>query len=300
MATTQTIMKNLMLFTTLFLGLNFVSSAQDKTSVGIIPFTYVNGTASAEDVNSIQETVTNAFVKSRRFNIVDRSKMDALKREKDLQKSEDFIDGSVIQQGISLGANYLISGHVISALAEGIGTLPDAATGMMITTYRAKLAINLKVIDVATGEVLISETIEPKAGSTLAGLVGVAPSSPEAAITKAIRDIESKVDEFVNKNFPVTFPIIEIQEKDSRGGATKILIAGGTGHNLQKGGKLKVVELLIVDVNGKKLERRKEIGELKILKVEDENFSICSVTYGGTDINAKFESKAKILVITNQ
>jgi curli biogenesis system outer membrane secretion channel CsgG len=97
-------MKKLLLSSILFLGLNLLASAQqEKTGVGIMSFTYVTSSASFQDVNSIQETVINAFVKTKRFNIVDRSKMDALQKEKDLQKSEDFIDGSVIQQGVSLG-----------------------------------------------------------------------------------------------------------------------------------------------------------------------------------------------------
>lgn len=89
MATTHVIMKKIILSIALFAGLNFVATAQDKTGVGIMPFTYVQGAADYQDVNSIQETVINAFVKTKRFNIVDRSKMDALKKEKDLQKSED-------------------------------------------------------------------------------------------------------------------------------------------------------------------------------------------------------------------
>ena len=281
----------------LFGGLNFVASSQEKTSVGILPFTYVQGAASSQDVNSIQETVTNAFVKTKRFNIVDRSKMDALKKEKDLQKSEDFIDGSVIQQGISLGANFLVSGHVMSAQAERMETAPDQS-GNVTVSYKAKLSITLKVIDVSTGQVVVSETIEPKAGSTFGGMFGVGPSSPQAAITKAVNNIEGKIDEFVNKNFPATFPIVEIQEKDSEGNATKIMIAGGSAFNLQKGQKFKVVEVSMIDVYGKKLERKKEIGELKITKVEDENFSTCSVNSGGIEINSKFEAKAKLLVIT--
>lgn len=273
-------------------------SAQEKTGVGIMAFTYVQGAASSQDVNSIQETVTNAFVKTKRFNIVDRSKMDALKKEKDLQKSEDFIDGTVIAQGVSLGANFLISGHVISAQAERMETAPSSTTGQITVTYKAKLSISLKVIDVATGQVVTSETIEPKGGSAFGGMMGIAPSTPEAAISKAIKGIEDKVDEFVSKNFPVTFPIVEIQEKDSKGNATKIMIAGGSSFNLKKGDKLKVVEVSTIEVNGKKLERKKEIGELKITKVEDENFSTCSVSSGGIDINSKFEAKSKLLVIT--
>lgn len=290
-------MKKIIISTALLFAFCFNSFSQEKTSIGVLPFTYVQGAASSQDVNSIQETVINAFVKTKRFNIVDRSKMDALKKEKDLQKSEDFIDGNVIQQGVSLGANFLISGHVISVKAEKMETAPDEK-GKVTTTYKAKLSISLKVIDVATGQVVTSETIEPKGGTALGGMIGVAPSTPEAAINKAIKEIESKIDEFVTKNFPATFPIIEIQEKDGKGNATKILIAGGSAFNLQKGSKLKVVEVTVVEVNGKPLERKKEIGELKISKVEDENFSSCSVVSGGIEINSKFEAKAKLLVIT--
>ncbi len=291
-------MKKFLFGVILFISFNSIIQAQEKTGVGILPFTYVQGAANTQDVYSIQETVTNAFVKTKRFNIVDRSKMDALSKEKNLQKSEDFIDGSVVQQGVSLGADYLISGHVISAQAEQMQTAPDSKTGMVTITYKAKLSISLKVIDVATGQVVVSETILPKGGSLVGGAFGMAPSTPEAAISKAIKDIESKIDEFVSKNFPATFPIVEIQEKDSKGNATKLMIAGGTAFNLQKGDKLKVVEVSIIDVNGKKLERKKDIGELKISKVEDENFSTCTVSSGGIEINSKFEAKAKLLVIT--
>jgi hypothetical protein len=291
-------MKKIFIATALFIGLNSFVQAQEKTGVGILAFTFVKDAARSQDVNSIQETVTNAFVKTKRFNIVDRSKMDALKKEKDLQKSEDFIDGTVIAQGVSLGANFLISGHVISAQAERMETAPSSTTGQVIVTYKAKLSISLKVIDVATGQVITSETIEPKGGSALGGMMGTAPSSPEAAISKAIKGIEEKIDDFVNKNFPATFPIVEIQEKDSKGNATKVMIAGGSAFNLKKGDKLKVIEVSTIEVNGKKLERKKEIGELKITKVEDENFSTCSVSSGGIDVNAKFEAKAKLLAIT--
>jgi hypothetical protein len=114
----------------------------------------------------------------------------------------------------------------------------------------------------------------------------------------SISDIHYEIDEFVAKNFPITFLIAEIQEKDSKGNAKSVLVAGGSGFGLQKGDQLKVVEITEVNVNGKKLIRNKEIGTLKISKVEDENFSICSVKNGGLEINSKFESKAKLQVIT--
>jgi len=291
-------LKKMILGTALFIGLSVFVKAQEKTGVGIMSFTYSQGAASIQDVNSIQETVTNAFVKTKRFNIVDRSKMDALKNEKDLQKSEDFIDGTVIAQGISLGATYLISGHVISAQADEMKS--DDGKGNITLTYKAKLSISLKVIDVATGQVITSETIEPKAGNSMLGAIGIGATTRESAIAKAIKDIGSKVDDFVAINFPVSFTIVEIQEKDSKGNATKIFIAGGSAFGLKKGQKLKVVELSEIEVNGKKMQRKKEIGELKISKVEDENFSTCSVSEGGININSRFEAKAKLNVMTEE
>jgi TolB-like protein len=280
-------------FGLLIISLN-LCYGQEKTSVGVLPFTYVQGSATFENVNSIQETVINAFVKTKRFNIVDRTKMDALKNEKELQKTDDFIDGNVVEQGKNLGATFLVSGHVISAESEQMRS--DDGKGNVTISYKAKLAISLKVIDVSTGQVITSETIEPKSGSTLGGMFGLGASSASDAITKSIKKIEEKIDDFVGRNFPIYFSIAEIQERDSKGAATLVLLAGGSGFGLQKGDKLKVVELTEMEVNGKKLTRKKEIGELKITVVEDENFSICSVNTGGELINSKFEAKAKLQV----
>lgn len=287
-------MKKLIVATLLIIGNIVIMHAQEKTGVGIMPFTYVAGAANPQDVNSIQETVTNAFVKTKRFNIVDRSKMEFLKKEKELQKTEDFMDGAVIAQGANLGANFLISGHVISAASEQMRT--DEGT----VTYKTKLSISLKVIDVETGQVISSETIEPKSGNSLLGAIGIGASSTQSSMAKAIRGVEEKVDDFVNKNFPQSFSIAEVQEKDNKGNATKLLIAGGSEFGLKKGDKLKVVELTEMIINGKKIPRKKEIGELKIIKVEDENFSICSVTFGGIDINSKFEAKVNLQIITKE
>jgi hypothetical protein len=265
---------------------------QDKIAVGILPFTHVPRAASAQEVNAIQESVTNAFVKARRFNIVDRTKLEAVRNEKDLQKSEDFIDSKVIQQGVSLGANFLISGHVISASTEMLTSREGGVS------YKGKLSIDLKVIDVASGEVIASEIINPKGGSSLLGFIGAGAVSSSEAMTNAIKEIGVEVDRFIGKNFPISFSIVEILEKDSKRGASKILIAGGSSFGLKKGDKLVAVQISEVEVNGKRLKRKKEIGELKILKVEDENFSICSVRSGNVEILAGFVSKMNVQIIT--
>ena len=286
-------------FTSITLFLLFVSTicfSQEKTSVGILEFTYAKDGVEKEYVNAIQESVVNAFVKTRRFNIVDRTKMEQIRVEKNLQKSEDFIDGKVVEQGKNVGATYLVSGYIISAHAEEMKS--DDGKGKVTIDYKSKLMISLKIIDVTTGGLVTSETIEPKSGSSVVEFFNIGSSTPSAAMAKAIKKIEEKVDEFVSKNFPTYFSIAEIQKKNSNGSASEVLIAGGSSFGLKKGDRLKVAEIVEVTLNGNKMTRKKEIGELKVTRVEDENFSICSVIEGGEIITARFESNAKLQIIT--
>jgi curli biogenesis system outer membrane secretion channel CsgG len=76
----------------------FFCSAQQKQSIAILPFTYSN--CNVSDAISISENVVNALVKTKRFNIVDRTKMEEINKEKNLQKTEAFMDGdALVEQG---------------------------------------------------------------------------------------------------------------------------------------------------------------------------------------------------------
>lgn len=262
-----------------------------KTSVGILPFTFFEEASDYQVVSAIQEEITNAFVEAKRFNIVDRAKLNALKFEKELQKTEDFIDGKVVAQSASMGAEYLVSGHVISAEVEEI-PFSDGTTG-----YKAKLSINLKVIEVATGQVITSSTIEPKAGNLLAAAAGVGPQSPEAAFSKALKDIKKDIDEFLVENFPLTVSIAEISEEKG-GEASVVLISVGSKYGVEKKDEFKVVVISQMEVDGKQLTRKKDIGKIRVSAVEDENFSKCDVKDGGKDIFDKFNSGENIKCIS--
>jgi TolB-like protein len=295
-------MKKVILRTAMCIGLIcfIISSIQaqtEKTGIGVLPFTYTVGAATEQDAIAISDAVTDGFVRTKRFNIVYRSKVDKIFAGLDLQKSDEYVDEAIVEEGKSLGAEYLIAGNVSSAMPEAI-EMTDATTGVVsIAGYKAKLAINVRVIEVSTGKIITSENFEPKGGSTLEAMAGIAPSKPEAAVAKAIKDIEPMIDEFVSRNFPVTFFVVEIIETKD-GGAAKILISGGTGFGLKKGDKLKIVELIELEVDGNKLTRKKVIGEIKVTEVEDENFSQCQVTSGGIEIKNKFEAKARLRVMT--
>ena len=49
-----------------------------------------------------------------------------------------------------------------------------------------------------------------------------------------------------------------------------------------------------MEVDGKKLARKKTLGTIVVEKIEDENFSICTVKEGGADIAKKVAAGAKV------
>ena len=286
----------------LFLALIKINAQDEKKVIGIAPFT---GAYDTPILNSIEEVVSSSFGKTKRFNLVGRSQMNAIKNEKELQKTEDFIDSKYIAQTKSLGAQLLISGNVTSVNATQ-ETHTDSQ-GRTSYSYNSTITLDLKVLDVETGQVIASDVVSSKADKGLLdlkswgnALTGSTPSSGQEAYSVALKRLEKEIDNFVSKNFPFSFLIAEIQEQGGDGSAKTILISGGSAFGLKKGDKLSVAELVEMEVGGKKIIRKKEIGELKITKVEDENFSICEVKSGGIDINSKFKAQAKLQITTKQ
>ncbi|MDR1199774.1 MAG: hypothetical protein LBK94_12325 [Prevotellaceae bacterium] len=265
--------------------------AQEKIVVGIPTFGYVEGKADPKDVVAVREEVINAFVKTKRFEIVDRDQlsMELMNQEIEVQKGENFIDGSAIAQVKSLGAQYLIIGS-ISTISITEGFSANNQGGQNSTGWTARLLLSLKVLDLETGKIISSETIEPKSGGIAFIGAFANPQSRESALNKALKDIEGQVDKFVLKNFPVTLKIVEFQGK-------QVLISGGSEKGIKKGLKFIVAEPVVVEVDGKQMERNKEIGQLEVAKVEDENFSLCKIKSGEKEIRAKFESNPNLKII---
>jgi TolB-like protein len=266
------------------------SYSQEKMLIGILPFTYVSGAANFQDVNSISESVVTSFVKTKRFGIVDRSKLDEVSAEKQLQKSADFVDGTVADQGKSMGAQFLISGHVNSATKSEqykTRTKLDGTTENYLA-IDAQVSFTCKVIDVATGQVVNSESFKNQPG-----LLSLA-SNKEEAFNNVLKSLAKSIDKWVSKNFPLIFDMVEVQTKDKKGNPSEILIGAGSDSGVSKGDKITIIEVSTVKVGDEMKTRNKEIGFAKVSKIEDGSFSICVVTDGADILNERLAANAVI------
>src|SRR6478735_5958232 len=125
----------------LLLAISNYCFAHNKTLIGIVPFEggatsneridyeQPSKNSSKEHIVAIQDAVADAFLSTKRFSLVEREKMYQLTSEKNLQKNEDFIDGQVIEQSRSLGAQYVVVGNVTKAtLVTTQTTLPNLSS----------------------------------------------------------------------------------------------------------------------------------------------------------------------------
>lgn len=259
-----------------------------KRSVAITSFETTSSNISAKYVKAIEDKVKEAFYATNRFNIVDRTNLTKLKAEKELQKSEDFIDGKTVQQSSLEGAEQIVTGSISQV---------DIVKKTMESSYYydCKISFSLQVIDITTGQVLASELIRPKQsflggiGSSISG----GSNTPSKAFFNALKGTQKEIDEFVGNHFPITTLIIEITEASSNK-AKSLLINTGNLNGATKNQEFVVIELINKKVGGKTIIRKKQLGKIKITKVEGEEISEAKVTKGGDAILTKFNSGAKI------
>lgn len=268
----------------------------EKLVIAVLPFTQTKNIKS-EDVEVMYGQVTEAFVNSKRFTVVERKNFSAVFGELEQQKNELYMNSKKLaNQGQQLGANFLILGDIGASGSETVN-------------------ITLKIIDVETGQITVTKNITSSDSKKTMGTLltlGTAASalnrgyvnSNDVVANNAGQSLISnlsvntlnvvkKTTEFINANFALSSKIIKI-EKEEKGKATEVLISLGEGMALKKGDRLYVYELSIMDIGGKKIKRKTPIGKLKLKTIEGD-VSVCEVSDGGEAILQKGTNKGIIV-----
>jgi hypothetical protein len=116
--------------------------------------------AGSEQVgDTLREMIITALINSGMFNVVERGALDAIINEQDLGNSGRSTAESSAKTGKLLGAQVLISGAIteFTNVSSGGGMLLGP---LVVGGKSAKLAIDLRIIDANTGEIIASEKAE--------------------------------------------------------------------------------------------------------------------------------------------
>lgn len=245
--------------------------AQTKNLIGIAPF---KSSANSEYVTAIEDVVYDATLRIRGFSLIEKNKLAQIKTG----VAQANPDAGAIAQAKSLGAQYIITGNVLKANVE---VKPSNLPLGITNTNVSDLLFDLTVVDVNTGEEVASNRF------TGAG-------RGKTAFDDALKGLSPEIDKFVRDNLKTVVSIAQIEEKNSNGDAIRVLIVAGSLAGLKEQDEFRVYEVTDLTVDGRKMHRKKTIGKIAVAKVEDENFSVCLVKEGGSEIAKKVEAGAKI------
>jgi curli biogenesis system outer membrane secretion channel CsgG len=130
---------------------------------------FKNGAAAAQDV------FVTELVKSRKFVVIEREKINAIMQEKGLTLGGDIDPKTAMQLGKLLGLNYLLTGAVseygntdVNAHGPGVGAIP----GFGVHKRNFVAALNARLINVSTGEIVWADEARKEESSSRVSVGG--------------------------------------------------------------------------------------------------------------------------------
>lgn len=222
----------------------------------------------------VTEKVVEMLTNTRRFRVVDRTSIDKIHSELELQKTEAFLDSkNRVEQDIAVAAEKMITGHIVKIPVYRIKN-PDGS----VRGFKASVGFEMKVVDVATG--LSSEA------TSFQGKASQECMSPEAAVNMAMQSIQSEIGDWFRTNFPITCSVSRIINNKT------VLVSAGSEQGVKPGNIFKVDAVEILDGQ----PYHKALGEIKIKAVAGPNFSECEVPKKTMEqIRSYFDNAIKII-----
>jgi curli biogenesis system outer membrane secretion channel CsgG len=186
------------------------AGAEEKPRIGVLRFTnqtsagWWHGGVGSE----LQDMLINELASNKSLRVLERKELDAVLGEQDLGASGRIAPNTRAKLGQVTGAKYLVAATV-SAFEEGAsgqgGGISIGGISVGGKQERAYIAVDLKVIDVDTGEIAESRTVEAtsKSGGLSLGLhtFGIGGELNKQAKTptgKAIRACIVEIAEYLD------------------------------------------------------------------------------------------------------
>lgn len=162
----------IMLMALFIVGLgNLFGASDEKPRVGVLRFT--NDVAGAwwwhaEVARELQDMLASELVSTRKFQVLERKEIDAVLGEQDLSASGRVSKSTLVKMKKIKGAQYLIAGTVSAyeqSAAKG-GKVRLGGISLGGKKEKTYIAVDVKIIDAETGEIVDARTIEANAKSS--------------------------------------------------------------------------------------------------------------------------------------
>ncbi|GAB5523832.1 MAG: hypothetical protein Roseis2KO_17040 [Roseivirga sp.] len=266
-------------------------TAQEKMGVGITSFLHENSVDS-EHVDILQGIVTNVFINSGRFKVLEREMLEGIFEELEIQKSEATIMSSeFVEQGKILGAKYLLLGKVNNATVEEVRSTSSGSI-----EYVAFANLSLRLVNSETGEIDGSANINIK--PKLLDRMLFSADTPAGSIQKLSDPLTKKIKEFIGEYLPLEIRVGKMVS-EKKGKVQSIYILGGEEDGMTVGTGIKIYAITMEDVgDGNPIEIKSEIASGKISEMKGKKISVASIKKGGDRLATNLNNGVELVCKT--
>lgn len=142
----------------------------------------INIPAPADFARGLTEMLTTALTRTNRFVVLERAVIDKVQVEQTLSNSGSVAKESAAAQGKILGAQAIITGDITefsySQSTVGGNTSLLKGIGAQLSRVNAQVAIDIRVIDAVSGQVLASQHAQGKASMSNVSAASLQASQP--------------------------------------------------------------------------------------------------------------------------
>lgn len=280
-------------------GQDRVSVIKKKPRVAVLPFEI--GAVSDRQMfdqggiekfaESVTQKLVNTFVGLKRFVVVERSAIEKILKEQNLQTSDLADPSKVVSLGAMLGTEFLVQGTIVNI---------HTTTSKKDKKSSCKVDLLIRIIDVTTGQIIASKDI-----------TGVSDKKKDKSANiayDALDDADAMISGSIKRVFPVEGKIVRFMEPETDKKAKKkdkskkqgemVLISCGRELGIKEGDKFQVIQEEEITVDGQVFKRQVAVGKLKVIKLEmDGIFSICEIIEGTKTITAD-KQKLNFVVVS--
>jgi len=226
----------------------------------------------------LKATFEEAAKKQGRFTLVEREQLTEIRSEREKQKSESYLDATILaEQGKAIGADYLL-------LADITGW-QGLVNNVAYNQGSAMVSLQLKFLDTATGEIILSHNQEIWNRST-------DQSSSGAAIeAKLMIQVKNYAQSFLLEAFP---PILQLLELSKTSKKKVYEVTLGSSSKLNRDMLLEIYEEEKFEVEGETLIRTEKVSSIYVEEMQGEKLVRCIVRDGGKDLLEKHNKGAAL------
>ena len=270
-----------------------------RGTIAVLPF----GAASPEFLETaaaVGVAVENALMESQRFMAVLPRAGDAAVQAEINKTTEPTNIGSIVQiaQDAQLNANYVLSGWVIGQDVKSSGGVPTGA-------YTAQVRALIRILDVSTGSMVMSDIVTIKSGPSLncpGGFAGRACElgrerhgyrTQEEAVTSVRTNGNAQAEIQNSLTEHLGYIVVDLMEGD---GGARIVLRAVDGEP-RRGTKLRMVHSRTSSLDPNRVYTT-TIGTLEVAEVSDE-VAMATITDGAEKIVKALMDRQPVLVLKN-